>query len=116
MPGAMGAEMVAVVVMVLEAEVKSGDGEGEGEGTTELKQASSELPRLLFSTVIMLKRSRPEDAAALLLPSEGTNGSLGEGEELGERVRRKKCNTWRARGEMLDNDFNTEQSRYICFM
>lgn len=92
--------MVAVVVMVLEAEVKSGDGEGEGEcwGTTELKQASSELPGLLFSIAAMLKRSRPEDAAALALPSEGAKGSLGGG--------------WRnvTHGEwlgMLGNDFNT---------
>lgn len=64
--------MVAVVVMVLDAEVKSGEGEGD-----ELKQASSELPRLLFSTVIMPKRSRPEDAA-LVLPSKGAKGSLGK--------------------------------------
>lgn len=71
--------MVAVVVMVLDAEVKSGEGEGEGEGwgTTEVKQASSELPGLLFSAVIMLKRSRPEDAA-LVLPSEEAKGSLGK--------------------------------------
>lgn len=69
--------MVAVVVMVLDAEVKSGEGEGEGEGwgTTELKQASSEPPGLSFSTVIMLKRSRPEGAALVLL-SEGPKGSL----------------------------------------
>lgn len=64
--------MVAVVVMVMDAEVKSGEGEGD-----ELKQASSELPRLLFSTVIMPKRSRPEDAV-LVLPSEGAKGSLGK--------------------------------------
>lgn len=71
--------MVAVVMMVLDAEVKSGEGEAEGEGwgTTELKQASSELPGLLFSTVIMLKRSRPEDVA-LVLPSEEAKGSFGE--------------------------------------
>lgn len=84
--------MVAVVVMVLDAEVKSGEGEGEWEGwgTTELKQASSEL---LFSTVIMPKRSRPEDAA-LVLPSEGAKGSFGK--RWGEGVR-KKCDTWRVR-------------------
>lgn len=93
--------MVAVVVMVLEAEVKSGDGEGEGDGwgTTELKQASSELPGLLFSAVVMLKRSRPEDAAALVLPSEGAKGSLGGRSGVG-RLRRKKCNTWRVKGNV----------------
>lgn len=70
------AEMVAVVTMMLDEEVKSGEEEGEGEdwGAAELKQASSEL---LFSSVIMLKRSRPEDTA-LALPSEGAKGSLGE--------------------------------------
>lgn len=88
---ALGAEMVAVVLMVLGVEVKSGEGEGEGGGwgTTELKQASSELPRLLLSTVIMPKRSRPEDAALVPL-SEGAKGSSGE--ELGGGVR-KKCDT-----------------------
>lgn len=77
--GAMGAEMVAVVVMVLKVEVRSGDGEEEGEdwGITELKQASSELPGILVSNVVKSKRSRPEDAAALVLPSEGAKGSLG---------------------------------------
>lgn len=79
--------MVAVVVMVMDAEVKSGEGEGEGDGwgATELKQASSELPGLLFSTVIMLKRSRPE-GAALGLPSAGAKGSL-------EKEWRMRCNT-----------------------
>ncbi len=90
--------MVAVVVMVLDAEVKSGEGEGEGWGTTELKQASSELPGLLLSTVITPKRSRPEDAA-LVLPSEGAKGSLGKKRGKG-RVRRKKCNTWRVKGDV----------------
>lgn len=84
--------MVAVVVIVLEAEVKSGDGEGEGEGwaAAELKQASSELPGLLFSIVITSKRSRAEDDAALVLPSEGAKGSFG-----GERVEKREggCNT-----------------------
>lgn len=71
--------MVAVVMMVLDAEVKSGEGDGEGEGwgTTELKQASRELPGLLFSTVIMLKKSRPEDAE-LVLPGDGAKGSSWE--------------------------------------
>lgn len=93
--------MVAVVVMVLEAEVKSGDGEGEGEswGTAELKQASSELPGLLFSTAAMLKRSRPEDAAALALPLEGAKGSLGGG-RWGGGVRRETCSTWRMIGNV----------------
>lgn len=70
------AEMVAVVTMTLDEEVKRGEEEGDGEdwGAAELKQASSGL---LFSSVIMLKRSRPEDAA-LALPSEGAKGSLGE--------------------------------------
>lgn len=68
--------MVAVAMMVLDAPVKSGEGEGEGWGTTELKQTSSELLGLLFSTVIMPKRSRPEDAT-LVLASEGAKGSFG---------------------------------------
>lgn len=84
--------MVAVVVMVLHVEAKSGEGEGEGEGrgAAELKQASRELPGLLLSTVIMLKRSTPGDAA-LMAPSEGAKGSLGKRwdgvthEEVGER-------------------------------
>lgn len=96
MLGDRGAEMVAVVVMVLDAEAKRGEGEGEVQdwGTTELKQASSELPGLLFSTVIMSKRSRLE-GVVLVLPSEGAKGSL--------------ANKWRGkwRGGMLDND-NTE--------
>lgn len=100
--------MVAVVVMVLDVEAKSGEGEGEGQdwGATELKQASSELPGFLFSTVMVPKRSRPEDAV-LALPSEGAKGSL---------VKRQggKCNKWR--GGMLDNDNDTKQSRHICFM
>lgn len=76
----MGAEMVAVVVMVLEVEMRSSDGEEERDAwdTTELKQASSELPGLLMSTVVKSKRSRPDDAAALVLPSVGAKGSLGE--------------------------------------
>lgn len=70
--------MVAVVMTVLDEELKSGDGEGEGEGwDIELKQASSEVPRVLFSTVIMLKKSRPEDAA-MVPPSEGAKGSFGK--------------------------------------
>lgn len=74
--------MVAVVMMVEEEEANSGEGEGEGE----LKQASRELAGLLFSTAIMLKRSRPEDAA-VELQSDGAKGSLGRNE--GE------CDTWR---------------------
>lgn len=68
-PGAVGADRVAVV--------KSGEGDGQGGswGFTELKLASRLLPEL-FSTVIMLKRSRPEDGA-VGRPSEGAKGSLG---------------------------------------
>lgn len=99
--------MVAVVVMVLDEEVKSGEGEGEGEGwgTTELKQASSELAGSLFSTVIMPKRSRPDDAA-LVPPSEGANGSFG-----GQKWVGKKNVTHGKEGRgMLDNDSETKQS------
>ncbi len=91
--------MVAVVVIVLEAEVKSGDGEGEGECwvAAELKQTSSELPMLLFSTVIMPKRSRPEDDAVLVLASEGANGSLRGWSGISGGGGIRKCNTWRVR-------------------
>lgn len=68
--------MVAVVVMVVV--VRNGEGEGEGEGAAELKQASRELPGLLLSAVIMLKRSRPGDVTSVL-PSEEAKGSLGRG-------------------------------------
>lgn len=66
--------MVAVVVMVQEVEVRSGDGEEQKEqeqqGGGTLEQASVQLPGLLLSAVVKSKRSRPEDAAVLVLPSE----------------------------------------------
>lgn len=70
--GTTGAEMVAALLMVQEVEMRCGDGKEEGVG---LKQTSSGLHGLLISTVVKSKRFRPEDAAALVLPSEGANGS-----------------------------------------
>lgn len=63
---------IAVVLMVQEVETMSGDGEEEGGG---LKQRSSELRGLLFSTAVKSKRSRPEEAVALVLLSGGAKGS-----------------------------------------
>lgn len=64
--------MTVVVLMVQEVEMMSGDGEEVGGG---LKQRSSELRGLLFSTAVKSKRSRPEEAVALVLLSEGAKGS-----------------------------------------
>lgn len=64
--------MTAVVLMVQEVEMMSGDGEEVGGG---LKQRSSELRGLLFSTAVKSKRSRQEEAVALVLLSEGAKGS-----------------------------------------
>lgn len=55
--------------MVQEAEMMSGEGEEVGGG---LKQRSSGLQGLLFSTAVKSKRSR---GAALVLLSEGAKGS-----------------------------------------
>lgn len=64
--------MAEVELMVQEVEMKSGDGEEQGGG---LKQRSSELQGLLLSTPVKSKRSRPEEAVALVLLSEGAKGS-----------------------------------------
>lgn len=64
--------MIEVVLMVQEVELMSGDEEEVGGG---LKQRSSELRGLLFSTAVKSKRSRLEQAAALVLLSEGAKGS-----------------------------------------
>lgn len=64
--------MIAVVLMVQEVELMRGDEEEVGGG---LKQRSSELQGLLFSTAVKSKRSRPEEAVALVLLSEGAKGS-----------------------------------------
>lgn len=70
----MGTVMAEVELMVQEAEMKSGDGEEQGGG---LKQRSSGLRGLLLSTPVKSKRSRPEEAVALVLLSEGAKGSYG---------------------------------------
>lgn len=64
--------MIAVVLMVEEAEMMSGEGEEVGGG---LKQRSSGLQGLFFSTAVKSKRSRPEGAVAPVLLSEGAKGS-----------------------------------------
>lgn len=63
---------MAVVLMVQGVEMMSGDEEEVGGG---LKQTSSELRALLFSTAVKSKRSRPVEAVALVLLSEGAKGS-----------------------------------------
>lgn len=63
---------IAVELMVQDVEMMSGDGEEVGGG---LKQRSSELQGLLFSTAVKSKRSRPEEAVAVVPLSEGAKGS-----------------------------------------
>lgn len=68
----LGTVMAGVELMVQEVEMMSGDGEEQGAG---LKQRSSGLRGLLLSTPVKSKRSRPEEAVALVLLSEGEKGS-----------------------------------------
>lgn len=68
-----------------------GDGEVQGE----------ELPPWLLSAADTWRRSRPDNAAALLPPSEAAKGSLGVGGA-----------TWRVRGQMLDN--NSTKGNDLC--